>query len=326
MIVDLFAGPGGWDEALRRLGRTDVVGIDVDPWACATAAAAGHRRIQADIAGYPAGHLRGHVEGLIASPPCPAFSSAGKKLGRSDVPAIRAHLHAAGRGGWTAPAAAWADPTSALTLEPLRWVLATRPNWVALEQVPAVLTLWQTYALVLENLGYLTWCGVVDAADYGVPQNRRRAIFTAHRSRRLSRPATTHRDRHVAMADALGLDRFTVLNTGRDWKPGGTRVDAQELVAAGPAPAVAGVPSQWRWVTRRPARTITGTVGGRFGQGPATADGSTHVNVTVAEALVLQDFPADYPIAGDSRQRWKQVGDAVPPGLAVAVLAPLLKA
>ena len=30
MILDGFAGPGGWDEGLRLLGRTDVVGIEWD--------------------------------------------------------------------------------------------------------------------------------------------------------------------------------------------------------------------------------------------------------------------------------------------------------
>lgn len=50
MIVDLFAGPGGWDEGLRMLGIHDVLGVEWEPNACATAEAAGHRRLQADVA------------------------------------------------------------------------------------------------------------------------------------------------------------------------------------------------------------------------------------------------------------------------------------
>ncbi len=49
MILDLFAGPGGWDEGLRLLGVTDVLGIELDRDACAVAEAAGHRRIQVDV-------------------------------------------------------------------------------------------------------------------------------------------------------------------------------------------------------------------------------------------------------------------------------------
>ncbi len=50
LIVDLFAGPGGWDEGLAALGRRDVVGVEWDEAACLTAEAAGHRRVRADVA------------------------------------------------------------------------------------------------------------------------------------------------------------------------------------------------------------------------------------------------------------------------------------
>ena len=71
-IVDTFAGPGGWDEGMRMLGLGDVIGIEWDTAACATAEAAGHRRIQADVAaldplGWP-------CWGKVSSPPCQACS------------------------------------------------------------------------------------------------------------------------------------------------------------------------------------------------------------------------------------------------------------
>ena len=88
MIVDLFAGPGGWDEALTALGRDDVVGLEWDAAACATAKAAGHARIRCDVAAYPTEPFAG-VEGVIASPPCQAWSMAGSRKGESD----RANCH-----------------------------------------------------------------------------------------------------------------------------------------------------------------------------------------------------------------------------------------
>src|SRR5690606_651798 len=83
-LLDLFAGPGGWDEGLRMLGRTDVVGIEWDHAACLTAVAAGHHRVRADVAAYPTAPFIGKVEGLIASPPCQAWSMAGKRKGEQD--------------------------------------------------------------------------------------------------------------------------------------------------------------------------------------------------------------------------------------------------
>lgn len=68
MILDTFAGPGGWDEGLRSAGIVDVVGMERDAHACSTRAAAGHRTIRADVAVYPVGPFVGAVRGLIASP------------------------------------------------------------------------------------------------------------------------------------------------------------------------------------------------------------------------------------------------------------------
>src|SRR6202008_4622511 len=89
-IVDLFGG-GGWEEGLRELGYT-AVGIDTDAWACATARAAGHERVEADIAALdPLAFAP--VWGLIGSPPCQASSTAGKGLGRQDKPRVIACAH-----------------------------------------------------------------------------------------------------------------------------------------------------------------------------------------------------------------------------------------
>ena len=78
--VELFAGPGGWSEALRNLGVRSA-GIELDRFACSTRRSAGHVTIESDVTGVDPLSFLG-VDGLIASPPCQALSTAGKKHGR----------------------------------------------------------------------------------------------------------------------------------------------------------------------------------------------------------------------------------------------------
>jgi DNA (cytosine-5)-methyltransferase 1 len=187
-IVDLFAGPGGWSEGLRLLGLSDI-GIEVDASACDTRRAAGHATIRADVTTIDPRRFKGFT-GVIASPPCTDWSAAGGRAGRS-------------------------GKTGHLVDLPLAWVEAIRPEWVACEQVPEVLPIWQEHALRYRELGYSTWTGILCAADYGVPQTRRRAILMASRVGPALPPDPTHGqdpepglfgtlEPWVTMAEALG--------------------------------------------------------------------------------------------------------------------------
>ena len=208
MIIDTFAGPGGWDQGLRMVGRSDVVGLEWDAAACATAKAAGHARIRCDVATYPTDAF-GAVEGFISSPPCQAWSMAGDRKGEQD----RANCHrladrmAEGDDSldWTT----WEDPRSHLVTQPVRWVRDLRPEWVALEEVPAVIGLWRHFARIFRSWGYSAWAGILLAADYGVPQTRERAILMASRTMTVHPPMPTH------AKDAQGADLFG--GTTRPW-------------------------------------------------------------------------------------------------------------
>ena len=197
VIVDLFAGPGGWSEGLRMLApdlHATEIGLEWDAAACETRAAAGHATIRTDIAAYPTEVFNGKVTGLIASPPCQDFSLAGKRAG---IEGDRGQL----------------------ITEVLRWAEALEPDWIACEQVPPALPIWRDYEVELRRMGFYTWSGVLNSADYGVPQTRRRAILLASRLGPVGPPEPTH-DKEpmpslfgdnllpwVSMADALGWGR-----------------------------------------------------------------------------------------------------------------------
>jgi DNA (cytosine-5)-methyltransferase 1 len=216
--IDTFAGPGGWSVAAVVLGLREL-GIELDPWACATRAAAGHLTVRADVAQLPLHRMAGKFKGLIASPPCGTFSAAGKGEGVDDLPLIHQTLDdlAAGNDTRAQLAAACSDPRTPLVVEPLRYALALRPEWIALEQVPSVLPLWKHIARILRARGYSAWAGLLNAADFGVPQTRKRAILIASRIRTVAPPEPTHakvaeppslfgpgREHWVSMAEALG--------------------------------------------------------------------------------------------------------------------------
>lgn len=150
------------------------------------------------------------VRGLIASPPCQAWSMAGKGIGRThDVEVCeravrnvadvesRMALDADGltvRDLLATYAEECQDPRSILVAEPMRWTLELLPTWTAWEQVPPVLGYWELCAELLRQHGYTVWTGLVSAEQYGVPQTRRRAILLAARDGRpVGPPPPTHR-------------------------------------------------------------------------------------------------------------------------------------
>lgn len=248
--IDDFAGPGGWSVAVALLGLTEC-GYEWDKAACETARAAGFHRCQEDVSKADGRKHRG-TKLYIASPPCTLFSTAGKGTGRDaiDVLASAIRLIFAGidcrkqtrdyiftaithpariaenekrsaEKKWTAEKVEKKARDDAfvacLVLEPARRILEIEPEMVAMEQVPAVLPLWQVYADELTKRGWSCRARVLNAADYGVPQTRKRAIFIGRREGVALFPAPTHAEYPadidlfgemlegwVSMADALG--------------------------------------------------------------------------------------------------------------------------
>ena len=80
------------------------------------------------------------------------------------------------------------------------------------------------------------------------------------------------------------------------------------------------------WAYRRPSTTIVGTFKPEIVAAPgyrttvSRQNAPDSVRVTVAEAGVLQSFPVDFPWQGAKTRQYLQVGNAVPPLLAEAVL------
>lgn len=231
-IVNLFAGSGGWCEGIEHvLGEpVDMVGVDNSPAACATARAAGFRRICASVTDLAPEHpaLR-YVVAVILSPPCQTLSPGGKLaglakeamqivedvIGYAAVAAGFITVDDAGDGmegyapptgeTWEevrAPLAALEDERTGLMAEAVIWPLALqarhgRIRWVAMEQSsnllksPAAEYVVEAIRSEFYAAGWeYTDFSLVEAADYGAASKKNRTFMVAMR---YSRPFIDYR-------------------------------------------------------------------------------------------------------------------------------------
>ena len=166
--VDLFAGCGGLTQGLRDAGFEVVGAVEIDTFAAETFAL-NHpdvcllvediRRVSPCGLLAKLGILPGGLDLLAACPPCQGFS-------RMRLNNRRERL---------------SDPRNRLIDEVLRFVEAMRPLTVMVENVPDLgrYTRYVKFKTSLRKLGYCVFDTVVDVADYGVPQRRRRLVLLA---------------------------------------------------------------------------------------------------------------------------------------------------
>jgi DNA (cytosine-5)-methyltransferase 1 len=220
-----------------------------------------------------------------------------------------------------------------------RLVREVQPNIVTMENVPTVVkhTIFDDFVATLEDEGYKVWFKVIDCAEYGLPQRRRRTVLLAslHGEIALRDPNASERKTVMDVLKCLpalrhgGTDpddrlhtasRLSPLNLQRvkASKPGGTWRDwPNHLVAAchrkKTGKSYPGVYGRMTW--DEPAPTLTtqfyGFGSGRFGH-PTQARG-----LSLREGAILQGFPQNYSFVAEGEPvRFKLlgrlIGNAVP--------------
>ncbi|MFE7295093.1 DNA cytosine methyltransferase [Streptomyces sp. NPDC057579] len=320
-IVDLFAGPGGLDVAAEKLGVA-TVGVEWDAAACTTRRAAGLETVEGDVRDYGPSHFP-EADVLAGGPPCQTFTVAGSGAGRRALDDVlrfvKRMVAREDREEIAKDLAGLEDVRTGLVLEPLRWALEAiddsdnKPyRAIVLEQVPAVLPVWEAYAEALRGEGYSVDCGLLRTEAYGVPQTRKRAVLIARMGQEVvSLPAPTHRTYRKGVAREEGDSSLLPWRTMADVLDRRSAFFVISNYGTGGDPKARGRRASWH-----PSATVTGKISRNR---VVSANGAELDRFTSSEAGCLQTFPVDYPWSG--RDVAQQIGNAVPPRLAMHVLS-----
>ncbi|WP_455361277.1 hypothetical protein [Streptomyces sp. SYSU K21746] len=342
-VIVLFHGPGGLSLGLRDIlgADVDIIGIDLDGGAVATATAAGFRVIHADVTALdPENPALQHVSIIALTPPCQAFTPSGLGKGRYTVaidvicrviweagaaagflPWEHSPTGYAPRSGDTwdevrAPLAQLEDPRAGLMAEVIIWPLGmlARPGsileCVMVEQSSALPRQIEEalFAELTQAGWHTTEAWTLDAANYGA-SHRKRRFMAAYRG--AEKPFVD-----VAPVEPIPAPTFAQVvgwPTGRTYLTRGHRpVDPETGRAKGGGSRSADLPST----------CVTATAYG-------WTDAETGERITQADIGRLVGFPADYPWTHVGRGRGvrnvaQQAADAVCPMVAAAVFGRIL--
>lgn len=333
--ISLFSGAMGLDIGLMEAGIKIEIGQDFDAYCIQTMMANGHKGLLGDIRNITpeeileAANMKvGEPFLICGGPPCQPFSTAGKRLGIN-------------------------DPRGSLFRDFVRMIDAIRPRFFVMENVKGLMSALlkdengnDTNEKVLDvvlnefkKLNYKTVYGVLDAVNYGVPQFRERFVLIGSRDQEeIFLPIPTHF--HVHQND---LYRWRTLgDTIRDLENvngecdafSGNRLQYLKMVPEG---------GNWRDL---PKDVVQEAMGGAYKSGggkvgfyrrlsysqPSPTVVTSPVQkatmmchptkdrpLSVAEYARIQQFPDEWVFIGNTASKYKQIGNAVPIGLARAI-------
>lgn len=314
--IDLFAGAGGLSLGLKAAGIESLMAVEIMADAADT-----YRRIfphaevhRDDIRNVDFRSWRG-VDVVAGGPPCQPFSVGGLRRGRDDA---RDFLP-----------------------EFVRAVIEVQPRAFVMENVPGLASFTPYLNAVLAPLSELYRISepqVVNAADFGVPQLRRRLIIIGSREGREVKLHPTSAEQRVPAG--------SVLSTLPRGEPNPSKIVYAKRPDLRPNPYHGHLFNGGGRAIEldKPSPTILAAAGGnkthfldlegripayhqhlRLGGAPFTGELSGARRITVLESAALQSFPDWVRFAGSRSSQYTQVGNAVPPRLAQAIAEALLE-
>lgn len=338
-VIDLFAGVGGLSLGFEMRGFDVVLANEYDK-SIADAYQENHKHtkmivgditsldLQRTFHGY-----KGKVDVVIGGPPCQGFSQKGQ----------RKTIH---------------DERNFLFKYYVEVVKLVEPRYFVMENVPNLLTAENGYFCkeieeLFQSIGYSLEKGVLNASDYGVPQNRRRAVIIGKKGGKapdLPKPKNVSITTWDAISDLAYLEsgegsevqeyknkpqsEYQKLLRGASeflYNHVATKHSELALKRLAMIPPNSGkevLPKEHltksiysgTW-TRMRKDEISVTITTRFDTPSSGKFTHPYLDraITVREAARIQSFPDSFRFIGNKGSQMKQVGNAVPPLLAAAI-------
>lgn len=339
-ILDLFCGAGGLSYGFEKAGFNILLGIDNDSKALETFLY-NHKNTKTlccDISSITYTNdieplLDGkHIDVIIGGPPCQGMSLSGPRK--------------------------FDDPRNELYLSYIKLVSEIKPKAFIIENVPGLVSLFKgqikdNILYRLENLGYHVEYKILCAADYGVPQNRKRVFFIGSKKENFQFPLPTSNivTTEMALSDLPPLEN----NLGEEISdyPIPPQNSYQELMRLDSDKVFNHIAANHSEKVRHIISLVPD--GGNYKDLPEEFKNSRNFNVawtrfpsnkpaptidtghrhhfhykynrvpTVRECARIQSFPDSFIFIGNKTQQFRQVGNAVPPLLAQVLANQLQK-
>ncbi len=342
-VISLFSGAMGLDIGLGKAGLNVVIGQDSEPSCVETMEANGHNVLGGDIREIKPETLLeltglhiGEPFMICGGPPCQPFSTAGKRLGIND-PRGSLFMDFIRMIDYIRPRFFVMENVKGIVSSPLKHV-PTKER-VKNDSEQKLGTVLDVILSEFNKLGYKTVYGILDAVNYGVPQFRERFVLIGSRDNEdIFLPIPTHFQMHQnpdyrwktvgEVIKDLESDpgEYTPLSGDRKKylhmvpEGGNWRDLPQEIipVAMGGAYDSGGgkVGFYRRLSYSQPSPTITTSPAQKA---TMLCHPKQDRPLSIKEYARIQQFPDDWKFTGTISAQYRQIGNAVPIGLAEAI-------
>ena len=342
-VISLFSGAMGLDIGLAKAGLNVVIGQDFDASCVKTMRANGHKVLEGDIREIEPQQLLsltglhiGEPFLICGGPPCQPFSTAGKRLGIND-PRGSLFMDFIRMIDYIRPRFFVMENVKGTMSAPLKHVpLAERDEKDPEQRLGTVL---DVILSEFNKLGYKTVYGVLDAVNYGVPQFRERFVLIGSRDNEdIFLPIPTHFQMHQnqeyqwqsvrSVIEDLEFDSgecatlsderlkfLKMVPQGGNWRD--LPEDIIPIAMGGAYTSGGGKVGFYRRLSYdQPSPTV---VTSPVQKATMMCHPTQNRPLSVKEYARIQQFPDNWIFTGTTAAKYRQIGNAVPVGLAEAI-------